>query len=87
MYFYDEFVFKSSVYLTALCILWSGVMDWSDCRGLESWSGVLERILGVETWSKIECNRKVNSGGEICLGANVSHYKMCNKSINCTSNG
>ena len=35
----------------ALCILWSGVMDWS--LGLESWSGVLEWILGVEPWSDI----------------------------------
>ena len=35
--------------LRALCILWSGVMDWS--LGLEPWSGVLEWILGVEPWS------------------------------------
>ena len=34
----------------ALCILWSGVMDWR--IGLESWSGVMEWILGVETWSE-----------------------------------
>ena len=30
----------------ALCILCSGVMDWS--LGLESWSGILECILGVK---------------------------------------
>ena len=35
----------------ALCILWSGVMDWS--LGLELWSGVLGWILGVEPWSEI----------------------------------
>ena len=30
----------------ALCILWTGVMNWS--LGLESWSGILECILGVK---------------------------------------
>ena len=35
----------------ALCILCSGVMDWS--LGVEPWSGVLEWILGVELWSEM----------------------------------
>ena len=52
--------------LLALCILWSGVMDWS--LGLEPWSGVLEWILGVELWSEM-LERKINiySGGKIGL--------------------
>ena len=35
-----------SICSSALCILWSGVMEWS--LGLEPWSGVLQGILGVE---------------------------------------
>ena len=42
---------SNSTNFPALCILWSGVMDWS--LGLESWSGVLEWIFGVEPWSEI----------------------------------
>ena len=50
--------------MLALCILWSGVLDWS--LGLESWSGVLEWILGVEPWNEIlSITEKLNSGGEI----------------------
>ena len=50
----------------ALCILWSGVMDWS--LGLEPLSGVLEWILGVELWSEmLERKRNIYSGGKIGL--------------------
>ena len=65
-------------------------MAWS--HGLESWIGVMEWNIGVDSWSgtlgcNFECNRKLNSGGEICLGAKIRHDKMCNKCINCTSKG
>ena len=46
----------------------------------------MERILGVEPWSEI-LSVTENSGGKICLGTKVSHHKMCNKCINCMSNG
>ena len=61
-------------------------MDWS--LGLESWSGVLEWILGVEPWSEI-LSVMENSVlvVKFVLVANVPHHKMCNKCINCTSNG
>ena len=41
-------------------------MEWS--IGVDSWSGTLER--------NFECNRKLNSGGEISLGVNLRHHKM-----------
>ena len=41
-------------------------MDWS--IGVDSWGGTLELNL--------KCNRKLNSGGEICLGANVRYRKI-----------
>ena len=54
----------------ALCILWSGVLDWS--LGVEPWSGVLEWNIGVEYWSGplewrniLGKNRKGNAGGKI----------------------
>ena len=54
-------------------------MDWS--LELELWSGVLEWILGVEHWREIlEWNRKLNSGGEICLSVNDATTK-------CITNG
>ena len=56
---------------------WIGVMEWS--IGVDSWSGTLE-------WN-FEYNTKLNSGGEICLEANVRHHKICNKCIKCMSNG
>ena len=50
----------------ALCILWSGVMDWS--LGLEPWSGALEWILGVKLRSEmLERKRNIYSGGKIGL--------------------
>ena len=50
----------------ALCIVWSGVMDWS--LGLEPWSGVFEWILGVELWSEmLERDRNIYSGGKVGL--------------------
>ena len=50
----------------ALCILWSGVMDWS--LGLEPWSRVFEWILGVELWSEmLERKKNIYSGGQIGL--------------------
>ena len=50
-------------------------------HGLESWSGVMEWSIGVDSWGgtlelNLKCNRKLNSGGEICLGANVRYHKI-----------
>ena len=41
----------------------------------------MELSIGVDSWSvtfelTLKCNRKLNSGGETCLGANVRYHKM-----------
>ena len=60
---YFQILFSKEHYSEmALCILWSGVMEWS--HGLEPRSGFLEWNIGVKCWSE---KRNINSGGKICL--------------------